>query len=228
MSFFSRFGLARAPAPGSVPQSQLGSGHSQSAGPAGSQSRSRRELLRVVLRDTMNRHGVPAGWLEAEVLVSTSRAGERGIHWRLVVKHWDPRLLTHALALQQALLKRLTTFDPLASNWLTGVSWQFDSLEDTPNAPLPNAASWTEAASAPAPAVLETEPVGGSGDVISGPPLVERAPSLAAAQNSADAKSDLEHLFAVRDADFRRHADSDPAGGDATQPMFLRTEPAKL
>lgn len=227
MSFLSRLGFSRGPAAGSAPVSQLGAGHSQAAGPAGYQSRTRRELLRVVLRDTLNRHGIPAGWLEAEVLVSTSRSGERGIHWRLVVKHWDARLLTHALAIQQALLKRLTTFDPLASNWLTGVSWQFAAPGEAPCPPMPHPSSWTEAPPPPA-AIAELDVSGGSGRVIAGPLLVASTQPAVAGSSAAEANADLEQLFAVRDADFRRHADTEPANPDATQPMFLRTEPAKL
>ena len=141
MAFFSRFGFSRATTPASPAPSQLSSGHSQSATSGGSQSRSRRELLRLVLRDTMIRHGIPAEWLEAEVLVSTSRTGERGIHWRLSIRHWDPRLLHHAPAIQQALLRRLATFDALASSWLTGVSWQFASPEEPARTAMPHPAS---------------------------------------------------------------------------------------
>jgi len=201
-------------------------------GGSGSQGRSRRELLRVVLRDTLYRHGIPAAWFDAEVLVSTSRTGERGIHWRLVVKNPDARLLTYAVALQHALIKRLTTFDPLASAWLTGVSWQY-SLPDGATYPvLPHPGTWKETPDAPLPPVAATASANGAADVIAGPSASEPASEKAAEQlqrNSADARADLEGLFAVRDADFRRHASGDPAGEDtATQPMFLGTEPAKL
>jgi hypothetical protein len=226
MSLFTRLGFTRAPAPVSAPLSQVGA-PSQQPSSGSSQSRTRRELLRVVLRDTANRHGIPGAWLDGEVLVSTSRTGERGIHWRLVVKHWDPRLLVHALAFQQALIKRLTTFDPLASGWLTGISWQFAAPQDAPAPAMPHPGSWTESLTARLPIVIAPEIAGGTGDVIAGPPLVEPPPH-AAAQASAEVKADLEQLLAVRDGDFRRHRDGETAGDDATQPMFLSTEPAKL
>jgi hypothetical protein len=226
MSLFTRLGLSRARPPVSAPQSQVGAA-SQLPNSPGSQSRTRRELLRVVLRDTVNRHGIPGAWLDGEVLVSTSRTGERGIHWRLVVKHWDPRLLVHAPAFQQALIKRLTTFEPLASSWLTGISWQFATPETAPVPAMPHPGSWTEPLPAHSPSAPAPE-IGGAGDVIAGPPLVEPQSPLAAAQASAEVKADLEHLFAVRDKDFRRHRAGEAAGDDATQPMFLSTEPAKL
>ena len=222
MSLFTRLGFTRAHVPGSAPLSQAGaaSQHPSSGNP---ESRTRRELLRVVLRDTTNRHGIPGAWLDGEVLVSTSRTGERGIHWRLVVKHWDPRLLVHAVAFQQALIKRLTTFEPLASSWLTGISWQFAAPDGLPVPPMPHPGSWTEPPTAHLPNLTQGETAVGNGDVIAGPPLAEPPPQ-AAAQASAEVKADLEHLFAVRDGDFRRHR----GGDDATQPMFLSTEPAKL
>ena len=232
MNLFSGFGFGRRPRNEAPPLSQLGTPSSQLGG-SGSQSRSRRELLRVVLRDTLYRHGIPAAWFDAEVLVSTSRAGERGIHWRLVVKHPDERLLTYAVALQHALIKRLTTFDPLASTWLTGVSWQY-SLPDGASSPaLPHPGTWKEPPGALAlPTAAALPAGGGAADVIAGPTASEQATHRAAEQvqqNSVDARADLEGLFAVRDADFRRHASGDGASEDAaTQPMFLGTEPAKL
>jgi hypothetical protein len=220
MSLFNHFGIGRRRSE-PPPLSQLGPPPSQ-VGDSGSQRRSRRELLRVVLRDTLYRHGIPSAWFDAEVLVSTSRTGERGIHWRLVVKNSDARLLTYAVALQHALIKRLTTFDPLASAWLTGMSWQYALPDGAPYPALPHPGTWKQPQGAPLPAAVAA-PAGGAADVIAGPSASE-PPEGPASQNSSDARADLEGLFAARDADFKRHA----AGDDATQPMFLGTEPAKL
>lgn len=226
MSFMSRlFGTTRAPAPVSRPPSQLASGYSQqTSGAPASSSATRRELLRVVLRDTLNRHGIPAAWLSAEVLASTSRSGERGIHWRLVVKHWEPRLMIHGVAFQQSLIKRVTTFDPLAANWLMGISWQFALPDESVCPAMPHPGLWTGEPTVAAPKASTT--AGGSGDVIAGPVTI-RDPAAPANPPLADAKSDLEHLFAVRDADFRQHAKAEP-GHEATQPMYLGTQPAQL
>jgi hypothetical protein len=225
MSFFS-FGFKRSRPAAAPTLSQLGPPPSQVGGSAGSQGRSRRELLRVVLRDTLHRYGIPPAWFDAEVLVSTSRNGERGIHWRLVVKNSDPRLLGCAIALQHALIKRLTTFDPLASAWLTGLSWQYAPAEEAPYPAMPHPSTWKEPPIAGVPSAAAAV-AGGSGDVIAGPEVIHLAPARAG-QDAEGARSDLEQLFAARDADFRRHAMSETAGEDATQPMFLGTEPAKL
>jgi hypothetical protein len=220
MGFFrSMFGIGRSqgsPANSSQMHSQLSSGMSLQQ--LSQSQNTRRELLRVVLRDTLNRHGIPTAWITAELLSTTSRSGERGVHWRLHVKHWEPRLLEHSVALQNALIKRVLAFDPLAANWLNGISWQVSLADESMCPPLPPALTWTmqqqparpaEVAAAPAPAAGSA-----SADVIEGPVHI--------AAKSSDARADLDQLLAARDADFRRHA------SDGAAPAFARTEPAKL
>jgi len=223
MSFLKRLlaGKRHDPASSPDPHSQFASGMSKTAGHM--QNGNRREMLRVVMRDTLNKHGIPSAWIAAEVLGTTSSTGARGLHWRLVVKHWDPRLLTHGVALQQALIKRLTSFDPLASEWLTGISWQFALDDESACPPLPDASVWTarEAQSKDiTPSSKEPVPDIGQvahGDVIAGP-VYSPEPS-----DTDAAKADLEALMAIRDADFRAHGEP-----QATQPVWLRTEPAPL
>jgi len=194
-----------------IRDSQLSSGMSQQL--MASQNTTRRELLRVVLRDTMNRHGIPTAWITAELLSTTSRSGERGVHWRLHVKHWDPRLLEHSVGLQNALIKRVLTFDPLAANWLNGISWQLSLDDESMCPPLPPPPTWTmqqqPRQAAPAAPVQPVEV-----DVIEGPVHI--------AAKGVDARADLDQLLAARDEDFRRHS------ADGTPPTFASTEPSKL
>lgn len=240
----------------SLPPSSL---HSQS--PAAQQGASRRELLRLVLRDTLNRTGIPTSWIGADLLAATSRGREPGIHVRLLLKHWDPRLMLHGIAFQNSFYKRLLTLDPLADRWLLGVSWQY-SLADDSNCPqMPHPGIWTSsvptdllvAAASAAEAVDTAEPVDllGGSIVISGPakaPDSFVARPVAANANSsarqappaapqrpqqsqqaqpqderAEAKADLERLFAIRDADLQRHTEINPLSTH-----FAATEPAKL
>jgi hypothetical protein len=209
--------------PDSQPASQISSVQSQMSPHAvASQNSTRRELLRVVLRDTLTRHGIPTAWISADMLVATSRAREPGIHWRLSVRHWDERLMVHSVALQNNLIRRVLSFDPLATSWLMGISWQM-ALEDESNCPpMPHPGIWTQApqralaaaAAAPAPGEI----AGGSGDVIAGPVVIGGS---SASDDSRSAREDLEKLFAVRDADIANHARQHPA-------TFAPTEPAKL
>jgi hypothetical protein len=161
----------------------------------------RRELLRAVLRKTLDGYGIPVEWIGAEVLQATSHGQELGVHMRLLMRHWDPRLLAHAVALQNGLVAKVLEADPLASNWLMGVSWQFALPNERacPSMPLPG--YWT---AEPGPNIAGTAP---KVDVDPEPP--------------ADVKADLERLLAIRDAELSRpEADAT----EATQPLFLKTQ----
>ena len=235
---------ASQPAPHSVPASSL-----NTTGPMSQENSSRRELLRLALRDTLNRTGIPTSWIGADLLAATSRGREPGIHIRLLLKHWDPRVMLHGIAFEQAYRKRVLTLDPLAERWLLGLSWQFALADDSACPPLPHPGIWTSAFGAedtdvgvlaeqsalknPDPADL----LGGS-IVISGPAAKPDSsaarPAAAAAMRQAhrpapfsdtksDAKADLEALFAIRDQDMQRHAKSRPSNQ-----QFAATEPAGL
>jgi hypothetical protein len=254
MSLFKRIFTTAGPAApagsNSQPASQFptSSTSANSVSPLAQQNASRRELLRLVLRDTLNRTGIPTSWVGADLLAATSRGREPGIHVRLLMKHWDPRLMLHGIAFENAFKKRVLTLDPLADRWLLGISWQF-ALPDESNCPaMPHPGVWTSsvptAASVAAAATSAAAEVGmksadpadllGGSIVISGPahapdasaarsvPAAAAAAATAAAASSrAEAKADLERLFAVRDQDAQRHAQP-PA------PMFAATEPGRL
>lgn len=227
MSFFNRL-LGRTTAPPAPPSLQMASVQSQQSHPAASTAPSRRELLRSTLRDTLNRHGIPASWITCETLVTTSRTREQGIHWRLVIHHWDPRLLAHGIAFQQSLIKRVTTFDPLASAWLTGISWQFALADESACPPMPHPGIWTSQ-SAPAPSAAapqaQAAASGGSADVIAGPVRIAQAAAEPPTPRSPATRAELDQLFSARDADFKRHAADQ---SDADPSNYLPTEPAKL
>ena len=232
-------------APSSVPASGL-----NTKSPMSQENASRRELLRLVLRDTLNRTGIPTSWIGADLLAATSRGREPGIHVRFMLKHWDPRVMLHGVAFEQAYRKRVMTLDPLAERWLLGLSWQFALDDDSACPQLPHPGIWTSAFGAedtdvgalaeqsalrgPDPADL----LGGS-IVISGPAVKPDSsaarPAAAAANRQAarpaahafsdtksDAKADLEALFAIRDQDMQRHANA------GANPQFAATEPAGL
>jgi hypothetical protein len=171
-----------------------------------SQNGTRRELLQVVLRDTLHRQGIPSGWLAGEPLTTTARDGTKGLHWRLLIKHWDERLVVHGVALQQALIKRVLTFDPMASTWLNGISWQFGLEDESVCPPLPHPGSWTSQLQANA----------GSAD---DSPL--QISGVAVAPEADHAKSDLDALLAIRDADFKKHAPGESAAWTSTEPAKL-------
>jgi hypothetical protein len=235
----------------SQPASQLSPASAlPSEGASGQDNASRRELLRLVLRDTLNRTGIPTSWIGADLLAATSRGRAPGIHVRLLLKHWDPRLMLHAIAFEQAFSKRLMTLDPASDDWLLGLSWQF-SLADQSNCPaMPHPGVWTSNVTSEVPVtgdVLPSASSSGAPDLLGGSIIISgpaATPDSAAARPAAaaairqgahpgatepmrdaraEAKADLERLFAVRDADHQRHR-----GGDARDHHFAATEPAPL
>jgi hypothetical protein len=228
MSFLKQIFGGHTKANSSRIPSQMLSPATQQAAATTSTTGVRRELLKAVLRNTLNRHGIPLAWIGADMLVATAKGREPGIHWRLLVKHWDPRLMTYAVALQNALIVRTMSADPLASDWLMGISWQFVLPDEDVCLPMPHPGSWT----APPPAVashdIADEMSGGSADVIAGPDRRDAGADshLPATDPAADVRSDLERLFAVRDAELRQNAERLAAAGMApTEPMYLKTEP---
>jgi hypothetical protein len=171
----------------------------------------RKDVLRLVLREMLTRNGIPQPWITADMLRTTSSKRQEGLHVRFLVRRWQPRLLEHGPAFEREFTHRLLSLDPQARNWLTGFSWQFalDDLSECP--PLPHPGSWT----APPPAPQASEhgaPLTKPADIIEGPVVIPRT--------TDEVRADLEQLLALRDADQQRHR----PGGD----HFAATRPANL
>lgn len=163
----------------------------------------RKDLLKLVLRETLTRNGIPPTWLAADMLRTTSAKREPGLHVRFLVRHWDPRLMLHGVAMEREFANRLLLLDPMAQSWLMGFSWQF-VLDDTSECPaLPHPTTWMAPPppSAPAPLARTGEP-SSYGDVIQGPAALEPRPL-------DDVRGDLERLLALRDDDMRKHGPGD-------------------
>ena len=108
----------------------------------GSDNALRRQLVHVLLRDVLRRHGIPAPLVECQMLVVSSRSRGPGMYVRLVLKQWDERLVRYAFAFQKALKADILRFEPQANEWLHGVSWQFEFGESCPYAELPDKSFW--------------------------------------------------------------------------------------
>ncbi|MFC5519548.1 hypothetical protein [Polaromonas jejuensis] len=120
---------------------------SAAEGPAtiedGSANALRRQLVQVLVRDSLRRHGIPAHWLDCQMLLVSSRSRGEGMYVRLVVKHWDMRLLTYAVAFEKSLRIDITRFEPHAAQWLYGISWQLEVGDSCPYLQLPDRSIWT-------------------------------------------------------------------------------------
>lgn len=103
----------------------------------------RRELLRIVLRDTLQSTGIPASWVGAEALAVTGDTEQGSVQVHLLLRHWEPRVLIHAHALQESFRSNVLAMDPQAAQWLSGISWRLALPDPRVCPPLPPASSWT-------------------------------------------------------------------------------------
>ena len=101
----------------------------------------RRELVRVMARDTQRAAGIPDGWIEVQVMLELSR-GQTFVHLRLVVRHWDERLVKHQVAFQRRVLQEVERFEPDARQWIGSITWLYPDDSDCPHLAMPDPAVW--------------------------------------------------------------------------------------
>ena len=106
----------------------------------------RRELVRVVLKDTLRLHGVPFGLLACEVIIVARAPGEDELHIQLVMMKWNEQLLRYASALQQQLLLGLDRFDPSIDHSRYIFSWRLSPDCGCPFTFMPDPKSWRQSA----------------------------------------------------------------------------------
>jgi hypothetical protein len=175
-----------------------------SAPPSRLHGNTRRELMRVVLRDVVARHGIPSHWLSGELVpVPVPGQPQRPpmLHLRVVIRHWDPRLLECTVALQQHLRERACMYDPACEQWLQGISWQFD---------LPSTGVCPDM---PDPQVWKTPPGGA---------LTGTAAPRRENQATRDRKAELHRMLSANDS---TQLGADNPAFASTQPMFRPTQP---
>ncbi len=143
----------------------------------------RRELVQVVLRDTMRKHGVPSDWVDCRILSVMTRQHKAGMHVQFLVRKGDEQLLNYVHAFQESFWEEILKFEPQAREWLFSVAWQFYGKAVRGFAPMPSAGAWAE------------EPADKSSDAGDTQPQYEDAEDLA---------SDLQALYAIRDAAISR------------------------
>ena len=97
----------------------------------------RREVLNLATRDTLSKHGIPSHWITAEIQIAFTSSRQRGMHLRLVLREWRSDLIHYSFALQRAIRARIFCLDPLSAEWLTGISWKFDIVDESACPSLP-------------------------------------------------------------------------------------------
>lgn len=177
----------------------------------GSENAIRRQLVQVLLRDVIRKHGIPPQWIELQMLVVSSSSRGAGLYVRLVIKQWDQRLMNYAMALQSELLADIARFEPQAAKWLHGISWQLEMADSCPYTVLPDKAFWLEPAQQAAPVVPAAKSA-----------AVAQALETAPAAEANDALEDLNRLFFIRDQEIGKSAgELSPVGYENTQPSRL-------
>jgi hypothetical protein len=171
---------------------------------AGSKNAKRRELVHVVLRDTVRNHGIPSDWIECRILSVVSRRGVNGMHVQLVVRDGHDRLLAYVPAFQASYMDAIDKFDSHAADWLLSLSWQFDTSSAGSQRRMPDPGTWGAAPAAAAGA--DTSVPADLTDFVS--------------TQDEDVEADLKALYAIRDAAMK----DDPLP-EAGQKDFQETRP---
>lgn len=189
----------------------------------GSENATRRQLVQVVLSDVLRRSGIPADWIECQMMPVTSRTRGSGMYVRLVIKHWDDRLMHYAFAFQNELTRDIARFEPNATNWLHGISWQLDVVDSCPYPRLPDKSFWRDTWGKPLnPVQMPAVPSPGVKET---PVAARTAATFEATQpfKESGPGEDLERLFAIRDRELAA------AAGDGLSPVgYEKTQPSPL
>ena len=190
----------------------------------GSDTANRGQLVQVLMRDLVRKSGIPQDWIQCQIQVMNSRSRGQGIYVRLVVKHWDERLMKYAFAFQKALLTEIVQFEPKAAVWLQGIAWQLEVASTCSLTEMPGSEFWQT----PTAAVKPFDPF----DIVPLPatqlqrdtPKPAHPPISAPAAPQDETAQDLERLFAIRDNELADSAKGSllPAGYENTEPSPLQ------
>ncbi|MBC5783276.1 hypothetical protein H8N03_09995 [Ramlibacter sp. USB13] len=159
----------------------------------GSRNAPRRELVQVILRDTMRKHGIPSDWIECRMLSTVNRVGRHGLHVNFVVKQAHDRLLAYVFAFQDSFERELARFEPRARDWLLSIGWEFQGFNA---AEMPDPRTWAQSGPAP----LMPMPGLRAGALKGFEPTEDPlAADAEPPKSDEDVQRDLEALFAIRD-----------------------------
>ena len=159
---------------------------------SGSPNATRKDLVKVVLRDTMRKHGVPSDWIECRILSATTRQRKSGLHVQFIMLKGEEQLLTYVHAFQDSYWRELERYDGKCRDWLFSIGWQFVGKSKTDVLTMPKFDGWDDDTQPPEqesnaqPDVQDTQPP---------------------EDHEEQIESDLAALYAIRDA-----AMSQPAG----------------
>jgi len=179
---------------------------------------SRRELVKLVLRESMRRHAVPSDWIDCRMLPVVTSKRKTGVHVQLIVKQGQASLLGYIPAFQSSLMAEIEKYDPRAWDWLLSISWQFAGITSSSGGQMPGASGWNV-----------RQPETGAGLSVSAAAEQAQAAQDALDAEDADVAEDLKALFAIRDAVLKTPGEHDHPDFEATRPSgFVPTGDDKL
>jgi hypothetical protein len=123
-------------APPDSPSSTLGSSI-QSQNPI-----NYRDLVRMVLRDTLRLNGIPLDWVGCEVIARPHTGQVPTFQINLIVYTWHEGLLRYAPLLKQQILQGLQHFDPANNHNSHVMAWVFAPTCGFPHTRMPGPAYW--------------------------------------------------------------------------------------
>jgi hypothetical protein len=139
-----------------------------------------RELIRVAFIDTLRATGVPAQWLDCDVIyIQSPRHGEQ-VQVQLIIKKWSGLLLRHSLAFQRELANCLDRYEPHVDHSKHEWTWKFADDCDTPYPGMPAPEEWgmkLQASQAKATAAAKQPAPANVGDAVNAARVVSRVPS---------------------------------------------------
>ncbi|MBI5277065.1 MAG: hypothetical protein HY854_11445 [Burkholderiales bacterium] len=151
------FGGGKEMPPGAGEDTEQGD-ESEATTEMSSRNAPRREVVQVVLRETMRRHGIPSDWIECRILSVASASRGPGMHVLLAVRDGQDRLVTYIHAFQDSFMQELLKFEPKAIDWVFSLSWQFEARTGSPPARQPDSVFTGAAASGTAAGAAAGEP----------------------------------------------------------------------
>lgn len=93
--------------------------------PPKSRSSARRDLVKLALRNTMGKYGIPSDWMDCRTLSVASPDKKPGMHVLLTVHKADQHVLKYVQAFQENFRREVEGIDLQARQWLFSVSWEF-------------------------------------------------------------------------------------------------------
>jgi len=183
------FGTGKGPSDSTQFRESKSAPGGQSVGRTVSENAPRRDLVQVVLRETMRKHGIPSDWIDCRTLSVLTRQHKQGMHVQFIVRKSDDQLLEYVHAFQASFWREIERFEPRVRDWLFSLAWQFDGKAGRSFDGMPIATAAATARAAAEDEEVPTQPPELDADEI--------ASDLAALQQAMSQPADLADLPAA-------------------------------